>query len=226
MPNARRGAELEDMAGVLAQLQELGFGKPRGPLGRVGGALMAYANAETERSIVRLAGLRPAESAVVLGPGPGIGLHAAGVACGDVVGVEPSELMRASSRRRCAELIRRGRVRVVEGDAEHTGLADTSIDVVLSVNNVMLWPDPAAGFAEAFRVLRPDGRLLVSAHQRALDGGLPALREAVVAAGFTDVQTWTWQPPEGTMLAAQLRAAKPSRRQPSSEHAGNSSMVG
>lgn len=196
------------MASITELLQTQGFGLPSGPLGRIGGALMARGNAETERSLVRLAAITDTETVLVLGPGPGIGLAAAGERAALAIGVEPSELMRESCARRCAGLIGEGRVRVVAGDAEHTGQADGSVDVLFSVNNVMFWPDREAGLAEASRVLRPGGRLLISAHERWLPGGLA---DAVRAAGFTDVQSWTWQSPSSRFpaLAAQLRAVRP-----------------
>ncbi len=196
------------MASFTELLTTQGFGLPSGPLGRIGGALMAHGNAETERRLVRLAGIADIETVLVLGPGPGVGLAAAGERAALAIGVEPSELMRDSCERRCADLVARGRVRVIEGDAEHTGQDDASVDVLFSVNNVMLWPDREAGLAEAFRVLRPGGRLLISAHERWLPGGLA---DAVRAAGFVDVQSWTWEPPNSRFatLAAQLRAVRP-----------------
>jgi SAM-dependent methyltransferase len=113
-------------------------------------------------------------------------------------------------RRRCADLIRKDAVRLTHGDAENTGQADASMDVVLSVNNVQIWPDRAAGFAELGRVLRPGGRLLISAHAKWLPGGLAALAAAVEVAGFHDIETWTWEPPgRGATTAAQLRAYRP-----------------
>jgi SAM-dependent methyltransferase len=196
------------MASFTELLQTHGFGLPSGPLGRIGGALMARGNAETERSLVKLAAIARTETVLVLGPGPGIGLEAAGERAAKAIGVEPSELMRESCERRCLAQIACGRVRVLPGDAEHTGQPDASVDVLLSVNNVMLWPDREAGLAEALRVLRPGGRLLMSAHERLLPDGLT---EAVRASGFADVQSWTWQPQNTRLatLAAQLRAVRP-----------------
>jgi SAM-dependent methyltransferase len=199
------------MASIVDRLLDMGFVRPRGLLGRVGGRLMARGNAATEQHVVELAGLQRDESVLVLGPGPGIGLHAAAVRAARVVGVDPSEMMLAACRQRCGELVESGTVELVRGDAENTGQRKASVDVVLSVNNVMLWPDWRAGFSEVRRVLRPGGRMLLSGHEKWLPGGLPALTSAVTAAGFDDVETWTWEPPpsRGASTAAQLRALRP-----------------
>lgn len=167
---------------------EAGFGRPSGLLGRVGGWLMARGNAVTERHLVQLADLHPEDVVLVLGPGPGIGLHAAGTRSGHVIGIDPSPVMREAARRRCAELISQGRVRVESGVAADSGRPDGAVDVVLAVNNVQIWPDRRAGLAELRRVLRPGGRMLLSAHQKWLPGGQAALTAAVQEAGFGEVQ--------------------------------------
>jgi arsenite methyltransferase len=198
------------MANLADRLLDMGFGRPRGLLGRIGGRLMARGNAATERHIVELAGLTEDEAVLILGPGPGVGVHTAAMHSRHVVAVDPSETMLAACRTRCAPLIDDRTVELVLGDAANTGQPDASADVVLSVNNVMLWPDWQAAFTEVRRVLRPGGRMLLSAHDKWLPGGLPALAAAVTDAGFDDVQTWTWEPPgRAATNAAQLRAHRP-----------------
>lgn len=167
------------------------FGAPTGLLGRLGGTLMARTGAATEFYVVeRLAALRPTDSVLVVGPGPGIGLLAAAerTPLGSVAGVEPSTVMRRAATRRCAEPIRRGVVTVAAGTAARTGQPDHSIDVVISVNNTHLWPDRGAGFAELHRVLRPGGRLVVSLPELQLPIRREELRQEAVAAGFTDAR--------------------------------------
>lgn len=190
--------------GVLDAALDRAFGHPSGLLGRLGGKLMAVSNAATEHRVVDLARLEPDETVLVIGPGPGIGLDAASKLAGEVIGVEPSPQMRDLCTDRCGD-----RAEVRAGSAARTGCADASADVVLTVNNVQLWEDRPAGFAELFRVLRPGGRLLLSAHEKWLPVTRHELADEAAAAGFTDLQTWTWDPPGFAALAAQLRAVKP-----------------
>jgi arsenite methyltransferase len=191
------------MSTALAQVLDRAFGHPRGLLGRIGGALMAFGNAATERQLVNVARLTPEETVLVVGPGPGVGLLAAAERARAVIGVDPSPEMLARCHERCPAATVRA------GAAERTGQEDASVDVVLSVNNVMLWDDRAAGFAELYRVLRPGGRLLLSAHEGWLPVPRHELAAEVAAAGFTDLQTWTWEPPGPSATAAQLRAIRP-----------------
>lgn len=207
MAPVRSSAGLAGMANLGTRLLEMSFGRPSGPLGRIGGRLMARGNAATERHLVDVAELDRRDVVLILGPGPGIGLEAAARRSKHVIGVDPSELMLASCRRRCAELIRRGGVCLVQGVAADTGQPSGSVDVVFAVNNVQIWPDWEAGFAELHRVLRPGGRLLLSAHEKWLPDGLAT---AVERAGLDEIRTWAWEPPgRGAATAFQLRARRP-----------------
>ncbi len=180
------------------------FGHPRGLLGRFGGLAMAHGNAATEQRIVELAAIESGETVLVVGPGPGVGLKETARHAGRTIGVDPSPEMLALAHRRCGD-----KVELRRGTAEDTGEPDESVDVVLTVNNVQLWDDRAAGLAELYRVLRPGGRLLLSSHEKWLPVSRHELADEAAAAGFTDLQTWTWDPPGFASLAAQLRAAKP-----------------
>lgn len=171
---------------------------------------MARGNAATERQIVRLSGLQLSDTVLVVGHGPGVGLRAAGEQASRVVGVDPSSKMREIAVKRCADLVRDGRVELHDGTAEATGQPDLAFTAVLSVNNAMLWPDRAAALAELYRVLRPGGALLISTHQRWLPGGQGQLAADVTSAGFDEVQSWLWKPPSrAASTAVQLRARRP-----------------
>ncbi|WP_412074892.1 class I SAM-dependent methyltransferase [Streptomyces xanthophaeus] len=197
------------MESITQRLLTKGFGRPSGLFGRIGGRLMAHGNAATEQHVVALAAPSEDDVVLVIGPGPGVGLAAAAQRSAHVIGIDPSEVMLAMARRRCASPIARGRVRLALGTAARTGEPDASVDVVISVNNLQLWPDVPAALAELHRVLRPGGRIFLSAHEKWLPTDLHTLANTVLAAGFTSVRTTTWEPPTRmASTAMQLNAVR------------------
>ncbi|RZU76326.1 methyltransferase family protein [Micromonospora kangleipakensis] len=165
------------------------FGHPRGLPGRIGGAIMARGNADQEHWAVDRLAPPVGAHLLVVGHGPGVGLALAAGRVGPtgrVVGVDPSATMRQLATARCAEAIAAGVVEIRDGAADRTGCADASMDAVVSVNNVMLW-DRQAGLAEAVRVLRPGGLLVITVHRHVLDTSAEHLANDVAAVGFVDV---------------------------------------
>lgn len=90
--------------------------------------------------------------------------------------------------RRCAAPISAGVVEIRDGTASSTGCPDSSVDVVISVNDVMVWDRPTA-FEQLRRVLAPGGRLVITVYRRVLDMPPVELQEAARAPGLTDVRT-------------------------------------
>ncbi len=78
--------------------------------------------------------------------------------------VDPSPVMRSQAARRCRRWQSAGRVDISAGTADQLPLPDAACDTVVSVNTMVMWPDLAAGLREIKRVLRPDGRLVLSWH--------------------------------------------------------------
>jgi arsenite methyltransferase len=158
---------------------------------------------------IALASLKEGETVLDLGSGAGFDCFLAANRVGEtgrVIGVDMTPEMLASAR----ENARKGEYKNVEfrlGEIENLPVADGSVDVVISNCVINLAPDKRRVFREAFRALKPGGRLMVSdivllkelpeavknsveAYIGCLAGATmkPEYLQAVKDAGFTDVR--------------------------------------
>ena len=168
-----------------------------------------------------IAGLKAGETVVDLGSGAGIDCFLAARQVGPtgrVIGVDMTHEMLKKAR---ANAVKVGaeNVEFRLGEIEHLPIADNTVDAILSNCVVNLVPDKAQVFREAFRVLKPGGRLAISdvVNARALpetlasdpallcgcvSGAVPVERvEAWLAeAGFVDIAVTT-QPQSRDLIA-------------------------
>ncbi|PJA27500.1 MAG: arsenite S-adenosylmethyltransferase [candidate division Zixibacteria bacterium CG_4_9_14_3_um_filter_46_8] len=158
---------------------------------------------------VALVSLKLGEIVVDLGSGAGFDCFLAANEVGHsghIIGVDMTPEMIDKARGNA----RKGNYRNVEfrlGEIEHLPVADNSADVVLSNCVINLSPDKLQVFKEAFRVLKPGGRMMVSdivllkdlpekiknsvsAYVGCLSGAMMkiAYLAAIAEAGFEDVR--------------------------------------
>ncbi len=118
---------------------------------------------EQRRAVRAALALGHGEKVLDIGSGPGLLAHELAVevgAAGSVVGVDPSESMLTLARLR-PPADGTAEIRFVAGDAYALPFADGSFDVAVATQVYEYVQDMPAALGEAFRVLRPGGRLLV-----------------------------------------------------------------
>lgn len=155
-----------------------------------------------------IASLEDGETVLDLGCGGGFDCFLAARevgAAGHVIGVDMTPEM-IETARGAIEANEPSNVEFRLGEIEHLPVADESVDVTLSNCVINLSPDKSRVFREAYRVLRPGGRIAVSdvvlidelpadlqadpALVAACVGGaasIPTLEAMLTDAGFTDV---------------------------------------
>jgi SAM-dependent methyltransferase len=155
-----------------------------------------------------IASLQPGETVLDLGSGGGFDCFLAAKRVGRigrVIGVDMTPEMVAKARNN-ARKVEATNVDFRLGEIEHLPVLDASVDAILSNCVINLSPDKAAVFREAFRVLKPGGRLAISdvistqpmppdlaqsleAYTGCVAGAVSedALRTLLAEAGFEDV---------------------------------------
>ena len=124
-----------------------------GPLGRACTRYMPIMQAGMYRTVAEMLDLRPDDDLLDIGCGPGAFLASKGRNVRRVAGLDASPVMLRDAERRLADRLATGTARLVLGSAAELPFDDGEFSAVTAISAPV---NPA----EAFRVLRPDGRFV------------------------------------------------------------------
>lgn len=145
---------------------------PHGALGVVMGLFMQTINAAQNRATVEA--LDPPERGTVLeigfGPGHALEMLARRRSLGLISGIDHSDLMVRTARRRLDRRRGPAALDLRCGDAARLPFPDECFDRVYAVNSYHHWPDKAAALAEIAGVLKPGGEVVLSIRDFRVEG--------------------------------------------------------
>lgn len=186
--------EIQEKYTEVASSPELTFHFHHGlPLAKILGYEEKYYSDLPEKAVESFAGVgnpfsvgEIAEGETVLDIGSGCGFDCFIAAkmvgpTGKVIGIDMTDAMLDKSRT-TAKSLGLDQVEFKHGFAEELPVPDASVDVVISNGVINLTPDKYASFKEAFRILKPGGRLYLA--------DIVAYKE-VPDAVKADVDLWT-----------------------------------
>jgi ubiquinone/menaquinone biosynthesis C-methylase UbiE len=136
---------------------------PTGLLGRFLAWIMAAETAAANEQALALLECRPDDHVLEVGFGHGrtLARAAALVPAGCVAGVDVSEHMVRTARRRNRQLLREGRLEVRRADSAHMPYPDGCFDRVFAVHTLYFWAEPRVHLREIARVMKAGARVVL-----------------------------------------------------------------
>jgi SAM-dependent methyltransferase len=138
------------------------FGVPSGALGSVGARVLPRLAGPLYTMMAKELDLRPDDDLLEVGCGSARLLAEQASHVRHVAGLDASELQVGMARKRLAERLSAGTAEIVLGDAMALPWEDGRFSVIGSLNCLKFVPDPPKALREMHRVLRHDGRAVLT----------------------------------------------------------------
>ncbi len=170
---------------------ECQFGDPQGLMGFAALTAMALKNGVQNRAALDALDIRPGDSVIEIGCGPGVALREALRRVGKggfVAGIDQSATAAHYAAHSVHSHVLKGRAITMRAGADDLPFRDSFFDRAFAVNTFQFWPDPARALREIARVLAPGGRLVIT--QRASHNSGGGLERIAQACALLKAQGW------------------------------------
>jgi ubiquinone/menaquinone biosynthesis C-methylase UbiE len=145
------------------------FVHPKGWLGHLAGYTLVLRNRERSEWVLSQLDVNPADRVLEIGFGPGADIQRVSrmLDSGIVHGIDHSETMLQQASLRNRKAVQSGKAQLRVGTADALPYADSTFDLLYSINVGQFWTDPQRELREIKRVLKPQGRLALAVQPRA-----------------------------------------------------------
>ena len=139
---------------------------PRGMFSGVIAQRMNQSNVDINKNTIQLLEIEPTDRVLEIGFGGGDGLNEMTklIQSGLLAGIEISDDMIKLSRKRFKDFISQGKLELKKGSSKEIPYEDGFFDRVCVINCIYFWSDPLADLREIMRVMKNEGKLVLSAY--------------------------------------------------------------
>ena len=144
--------------------------KPRGFWGRIAVRVMAKGLRTTYKNVATVLDLHPEDDFLEIGFGSGIFMKLYAFHVRSITGLDHSEDMVKLATHYNRKRVEEGTAEFRQGEASEFPWEDEKFSAIAAIATFMFWPKPLESLREIHRVLRPEGRLVISLGWNADDG--------------------------------------------------------
>ncbi len=156
---------MNDQEGKLTQP-----GLPRGFVGWIVAWIMPLPHSLIYRRVSKVLNLQPEDDVIDIGCGSGHFLKKYASHVHSVAGLDLSNIQVKMAKRKLRKRIAEGTAEIMQGDASQLPWDDNRFSVATTMGSFIGFPKPLESLKEIYRVLRPEGRTVVSIEYNAEDG--------------------------------------------------------
>jgi SAM-dependent methyltransferase len=204
--------------------------KPTGFLGKIHARGMAWGHRSFYKNAAKALDLQPDDKLLEIGFGSGLFIKKYASHVSRIAGLDYSEDMVNLASSINKSLIESGKAEFKQGDAAAIPWDDNEFSAAVGIETFFFWPEPEASLKEIFRVLAPEGRLVLEMAYNKDDGrdhtkveekhdltlySSEEMKTLLKQSGFTDVSVYyyksMWIPFKGYVVPKGMvvKAKKP-----------------
>jgi ubiquinone/menaquinone biosynthesis C-methylase UbiE len=144
--------------------------KPTGFFGKLLARGMAWGHRSFYKNAAKALDLQPADKYLEIGFGSGLFIKKYASHVSRIAGLDYSEDMVKLASSINKNLIKSGKAEFKQGNVSAIPWSDNEFSAVAGIETFFFWPDPEASLKEIFRVLAPEGRLVLEMAYNKDDG--------------------------------------------------------